>query len=1636
MGRPDRQIVKLDIRPNSNSQFIKRVAALLLAKCSRSQRLDICSLFFMFLMFFVGNLSNLQASAVPAILIQQAALLPATQAEEISEQQQTQIRNRHILNQLLYRQIRNRWWLLRVERLHQQGKTDEALLTLQEIIGKPNANIRTGQDSFVWNQSKDHIVTLNQQIARLFDRFDQATLNRYEELCGHEAKIVFDQALAHGDEQSIRDVTRYYFYTQSGFEASEWLATQLFDAGLPDQAARIWSRLIRTAAHSKRIRFHHLITALTACLVCNQTEQARTLLAEVKQNNARFDDLLVNAMMSATLSGLMESEQQHLLVRSSRDRKTNTKHNRTVTAPYQQPLWTRPFADNNDNLILRQINDWQWQQKQKRAPFAVANQALVTQDQVIIRNFSNISSYKLDDGTPIWSYPCATSINSIARQIQTRYGKNPEPGQVRTMLSITQSYAWNSVTGSLSCDDHHVFAIDSFDLAMPRSRHSNSKENIEEQLVSRLTNRLIALPIMKYNSAERTSSLVAAADNWPAWSIGGSADLPAWFLQNDKNQDRVITSEEFTQSSATFKKYDRDQNGEISFTEAVQPDKQQLTTHNITLQDHFFLGPPLSLANRLYVITESSRELFLNALDPRTGHLIWQQGIGYVTTPISQDHLRYGLKCTPQYAQGMILCPTQTGILVAVDPVQGNLLWMNYYGDDFAKLSEIHRRPVVRQQRYNHPGFPEKLHVQGDRIVYLPRQSEYIHCINLQSGKTVWKSQRKAPRPSGKSSIGDEYIGAVTNQLIFLVGAHRSRAIDLASGRELWTLKTGSPAGIGLLADHIYLLPNQSGNIEQIDLQRGAIVNPDQIWHPPSEGETDLSMHAGLGRVSGHLNADNKVIVVSNPCGVSVFPQMGPLQKALSAEPDLSPDQRLLLAELHIRMGEFERGQRVLTKLKQSELVENYRIRADELLMELFQTKLRLHQGDPEKILKQWDRIATTAFQRSKYLMSQANYNLAQHDQVGLEAAIAEFAQLGMTEPIPDVQDPTHLISPGGWINFMLSQLRLAFGEDAHTEMLSLLYHLRTRFTDPLQIAQYEQLLTSLPDYSELFPVVVQHVDRLTKQKAYQQAELVLLHYKHSARPELAAWATQQLAHLWVELGLYQNAARLLPALTGQFAQRTLPGGITGQASAEHLLRNPKLHAAFHQNAPPARPVHQVAIRHQRYARQAEHLKTAYAKYNRILPTSHLTHVQVLERPRQNDEIRLAMVEKRAGVVTGNVTLPKDTHYPHQAHMQQLAHFYPIGSRGKMLGISLLNSGDAKPLWSNSPIWPNQDAYDTQTIRVGPCGPTYCVFQTQQELIVVDPATGRILWQRTRLEPDSGLFAKSYYMSGDEHVLTVFESDGVHYTTYDMRCGQVLRTGELHDVYSTRRRVFGRKLFYLSRENNELHVQVWDPLHDRIELDETVRSPRAGQVLYAPLPSGNEVAFIKPDGNLQVYNVLQARKRCEAKLKPEEFFSLNQLLAFEDDQRYYIVLQRNSRAIPAGYNTSYANDTIPLSLHVHGDLYAFDKTKQTQLWKRTLPRRTILHSQSYNLPFLISLSWITDRTQHKQQTILLEVIDAQTGELLASNADIPHARIIQTSYNSQRSQLTLRGIQQDIILDFSSPTIEQTVEVENDASSN
>lgn len=252
----------------------------------------------------------------------------------------------------------------------------------------------------------------------------------------------------------------------------------------------------------------------------------------------------------------------------------------------------------------------------------------------------------------------------------------------------------------------------------------------------------------------------------------------------------------------------------------------------------WYLGPPLPVGEQLFVLVEEKGEIRLDVLDAATGRLEWSQPFAEVDEERAIDnrdsHARRFAGLSPALSEGVLICPTGAGAVVAVDLATRTLLWAHEYPQPrqagMAMLPNGIRVPRNgpigggfggdggRERVVGH-WLDSAPILAGGRVLLTPGESQELLCLDLRRGTTEWRLPRK-DRLS---------VAGVVDGRAFVVGRRGVEALDMTSGRVVWqrplAADHGSPSGRGILTADRLFLPLDTPEVLEIDLADGRVVS-------------------------------------------------------------------------------------------------------------------------------------------------------------------------------------------------------------------------------------------------------------------------------------------------------------------------------------------------------------------------------------------------------------------------------------------------------------------------------------------------------------------------------------------------------------------------------------------------------------------------------------------------------------------------------------------------------------------------------------------------------------------------------------------------------------------------------------------
>jgi outer membrane protein assembly factor BamB len=271
-------------------------------------------------------------------------------------------------------------------------------------------------------------------------------------------------------------------------------------------------------------------------------------------------------------------------------------------------------------------------------------------------------------------------------------------------------------------------------------------------------------------------------------------------------------------------------------------------------RDSFFLGPPLPLGNKIYVLNEKDGVIRLLCLQANTGAekkapvpaIDWLQPLLNAQDRFSLDFNRRMHAAHPAYGDGILVCPTNAGTVLGVDLLTRGLLWAHQYRE----IEPDPRKPIRPQFAFN----PNQIVLQHlinqwkatapaiteGKVVFAEPDAKRLHCLDLHSGRLLWSYVR------GKDDL---YFAGPFERKVLIVARGGCRALELEDGTAAWKVEeTGMPSGQGVAAGGVYYLP-LAGEAERkepavlaLTIAKGTVVR-----------RIAMEKHDGRNQVPGNL---------------------------------------------------------------------------------------------------------------------------------------------------------------------------------------------------------------------------------------------------------------------------------------------------------------------------------------------------------------------------------------------------------------------------------------------------------------------------------------------------------------------------------------------------------------------------------------------------------------------------------------------------------------------------------------------------------------------------------------------------------------------------------------------------------------
>jgi len=1450
-------------------------------------------------------------------------------------------------------------WLRHAQSLLAERRYAEATRFLGRILESP-------QDYFYQPDKQQQVYrSLKSEAQRLVGQMPRDGRQSYELQYGAMAARRLEEAVLSGDRAAVADVARRFFHTAAGYEATYLLASDYLRNDRPMAAALCFERLRSVAEAAARFE-PALSVQLAVCWLRSGIErQAEDVLIELRA--ARPNAIIRAAGEDVPIFSADEQALGWL--------------ERIAGGPIEAPpgvsaRWSIAGGSPSRNYIGEggvPLLEMQW-----RVPTTI-DPAIAKWLDEIESNYRDLEAISIPAVSPLVvddTVLMRTTENLLAVDFQTgkrlwevpvgwgdtaggrRGGDSSDDDQAVGSIIGLGNRMWRDATyGELSSDGRLVFAIESDEAVIPTSQ--------TQQTV---------------------------------------------FLANGARQRNKNAPSDFNRLAA-FDVETGKLMWELGGPRSAAPLAQAGT---------FFLGAPLPLDGRLYVLGDDAGEIRLLVVDAQTGRLEWSQQLAFVERTPHQDLYRRRAGISPSYADGALVCPTAAGAAVAVDLTTRSLLWGYRYS-----ISPTHSvllaggaGGVMFRQRRS----PESLDywidataiLEDGKALLTPAESDSIHCLDLRDGSLLWQ------RPRNDSL----YVAGVVDENVYLVGRKSLRALSLADGADAWSSgsrplpEDAMPSGRGFLTDGQYFLPLTSAQVATIDLASGEVVSVAQ---------------SRKGEVPGNLVYHDGSVLAQSADRLDCYYQLAALREEVDRRlADDPTDARALAMRAEIRLHEGQLSA-ALEDLRQA-----YAAQPDPRTRQLLvESLIEAVQSDFARYAEAADELASLVErpeEQAAYLrivaegLASAGRPMQAFDRYMRLAAFD-----GSAASLESI-DASLSVRRDRWLQARLGDLRRAATDDQRQEI------------DDRIAAQLEQALASsaIEDLRAFVRIFATHpladearwqlASRLAQRDNLLEAELLLRQLEESASPERRPAATARLAQLLREAGRVVEASIYYQRLAGELANVVCLDGKTGEQLYAELAAD-------------------EAIR--RRAEQPQHWPSGDVEKEITQRTTAVyryfdCEVESRDEPFfdglsvEFDQGRSTLIGRDdLGRVRWRVALFDSSQRRRMAinagvlHGAAAGHLLVVSAGHDLFAIDTLGMGqeprvlwkvEARPPLPGLPVnravhagqialaWGDRrtfisDAYGQRAGSLGPVTSEFVCFQQDRDIEAVDPVTGETLWVRHGLAPGCDLW-------GDDERLFVAppgETEAIVLRPHD---GAIIGRREVPPENLRMAKIGGRLLVWsvgrAGQTASEAGVELVDPWEQRVVWRKTIDPKSKAQVV-----DDRAVAIIEPQGRFLLLDLDTGHELIDEAVDPEP--QLHEVHVLPSTDVYIVVANRpwrNNRKnvyvnpVPGGRNN-------PL---VDGRVYGFDRRTGKRLWDIEINRQGLMLDQPAALPVLVFAARVYEKdpmagprgTTYYPVTI----IDKRTGDVLHDERVGKHISGFDMVGDMELSQVTIKHIQSTIEFTF------------------
>ena len=1432
--------------------------------------------------------------------------------------------------------------LQQVQKFIEEKNYDAAFVPLRMIIEAKN-------DAFVLPDPADKttanlpgrvtLTTIKQQIDKAMSRMPAEGRRAYQLRFGNVASGQVEEAIRANRIDQLNEVVRLYFHTSAGANAAFALGSYYMDRSEFSTAARLFERIRNVSWYRDRLEPLLSIKTATCWHRAGMRDEARRVLVDLKSHVNSKPVSLGGKQIELFTQDSQAVAWLESIAGKAADSTLTANHDWLVhlgnpsrsalsstSTPAQTAGWIFPLlpADGESDSAARN---------------------LVTQSDGNEEELSNefdpgsIDIATLADG--LWrkrqrnrvsSIPAMQALMSrgivVFRTLKKLTAVDASTGEVRWQ-SFLNDVGYEQITGD-------------------QNRVSNSPANAQKaNMESLLQNRLWRDATWGVISSD--GRYVYTVDEYVDLSTARTAmaRMPGFFSNPFTSQVNRLVAYEL-------------ESGRLMWEVGGSHSDYELKDAGT-----FFLGAPLPMSGRLFCTIQEGGEIRLAEIDPQNGNIVWSQSLAPVPQAAMLDLSRWKSGASPASDGSVIVCPTTTGSVVAVDLAQRQLLWQYRYRPMTTSLSQGRQMimfQMMRQRNMATSGsdpmdedrwIDNVPRIHGGQVLMTPVDGNELLSLNLLTGELNWQ----VPRDDSL------YVAATWKQAAIVVGRSKVFAVSLRDGQKLWKQSTPipHPSGRGTQSGRFYHLPLTSGEVATIDLANGMILTKTRI-HPD--------------RVPGNLTASQGTMVSLSHDGLIAFRNEQDVSDQLKQQLVKDANDADALAtrgRMRLHAGYIEDG---LADLKESLKIDDdlsLREQLVDTMLEQLRVDFAKHRGSADKL----EALVVNETQRQRFHRQFADGLLIADEPV---AAFREYLNLaGPTSKGADsmFEQPSIKVSGDAWMSGRFQGLLNSGQETAAIDKI-----VKEQFDTSLAADNVKVLRRFVRSFDghQLSDVARRKlVDRLTGEANSLERERVLRQLQHADDTTLNAFATSQLAELYLDRGRFALARNEIKQLESQFASVDLGNSKNGKQLAEQLRSD----AGFDKEPTPYPWPKFTTVKQS--SPQRSMVRTFPVNVFDRSGTENRWMIQLDYRRTNIIALDQRGVEQWKLDISGE-GLTQPNPYTNSMHILPSIAVLTLGNR--FMVIDIRDPKSPKVLWRRNLYQPLAQAnmmsvrvqprangiFQAMTPNGGMAGTVYVqreeciVYSVGKKLHCADSLTGEILWTRENFDPESIVTGDADFViqrvRGQQSLSVISTRDGSPVRHVEIAGRQVLL------------RNFGRMGLYSEFLEDQRVLSFVDMSNGQKKWQR-----KFSLTAEVDMMSNDNVAVLERGGHLLILNTQSGTPILESETGIKE-----KVLSFSviPNREQYILLTR----LPNEDETVLRVDGLTRSqILVHGPVMAFDRKTGRQLWKTEIQHRSLGAEMPLELPLMVFAARLqrTTKTPNGQRfhsEAHVQLLDPRTGKIV------------------------------------------------------